>query len=80
MQIRKQNQVHPPAPKKVRVDSNGNDYRKLWLRAGSKDDKTTMLFIDGLTENGCKIVINSINTLLIKLGKKSMTNRFLITK
>lgn len=71
------NQIHPPRPKKTRVDSNGNDKRKLWL----KDGKTTMPFVDGLTENGCKALINTINSTLIKLGQKSLPKtKFLITK
>lgn len=76
----KANQINNPLPKKVRVDNKGNDKRRLWLRAGSKSDKTTMLFVDGLTENGCKALVNSINTTLIALGKTEMSNRFLITQ
>lgn len=71
------NQIHPPRPKRVRVDSKGNDMRRLWL----KDGNTTMLLIDKLTENGCKALINSINTSLIAMGKKALPKqRFLITK
>ena len=73
----KSNQVHPPLPKKKRVDEQGNDKRKLWL----KDGKTTMPFAEGLTEPGCKALINSINSTLIKLGSKSLPkNKFLITR
>lgn len=71
------NQVHPPLPKKKRVDELGNDKRRLWLR----DGKTTMPFVEGLTENGCKSLINQINSTLIKLGNKTLpNNKFLITK
>lgn len=77
MKTNKQNQVHPPLPKKKRVDEKGNRLCKLWLR----DGKTTMPFVEGLTEAGCKVLINSINTNLIALGHKSLTNnKFLITK
>lgn len=73
----KSNQVHPPLPKKKRVDERGNDKRRLWL----KDGKTTMPFVEGLTENGCKALINSINSTLIKLGQKALPqNKFLITR
>lgn len=73
----KANQVHPPLPKKKRIDEQGNDRRKLWL----KDGKTTMPFVEGLTESGCKALINSINSTLIKLGQKALpSNKFLITK
>lgn len=71
------NQVHPPRPKKARVDSVGNDRRRLWL----KDGHTTMLFIEGLTENGCKAMINVINSSLIVMGKQALPkNKFLITR
>lgn len=73
----KQNQVHPPLPKKKRVDERGNDLRKLWMR----DGQTTMPFVHGLTEAGCKALINTINTTLVKLGQKPLPkNKFLITK
>lgn len=73
----KSNQVHPPRPKKMRTDERGNDTRKLWL----KDGRTTMPFVDGLTESGCKALINTINSTLIKLGKTALPkNKFLITK
>lgn len=73
----KKNQVHPPSPKKKRVDKQGNDRRKLWLKEGT----ATMLFVNGLTENGCKVLINKLNTTLIALGQKPFpNNRFLITK
>jgi len=72
-----QNQEHPPLPKKKRVDANGNDHRRLFL----KDGNTTMLFVKGLTENGCKTLINSINSTLIALGKESIPrNKFLIVR
>ena len=71
------NQTHPPLPKKKRVDDKGNDFRKLWLR----DGKTTMPFVEGLTESACKALINTINNTLIKLGRKALPeNKFLITK
>jgi len=71
------NQIHPPRKKKDRVDSNGNDLRRLWLKDGS----TTMLITKELTENGCKFMINTINSVLIKMGKKPLKKeRFLITK
>lgn len=71
------NQVHSPLPKKKRVDGQGNDLRRLWL----KDGNTTMLITKDLTENGCKVIINSINTAMVKLGKKAFPkSKFLITK
>lgn len=71
------NQVHPPLPKKKRVDAQGNDKRKLWLR----DGKTTMPFVEGLTEGACRALINTINSTLIKLGHDTLpTQKFLITR
>lgn len=71
------NQVHPPLPKKKRVDEQGNDRRRLWLR----DGKTTMPFVEGLTEAGCDVLINTINTTLVKLGHKALPkSKFLKTK
>lgn len=71
------NQVHSPLPKKKRVDEHGNDLRRLWL----KDGDTTMLITKELTENGCKAIINSINTTMVKLGKKAFPkSKFLITR
>lgn len=69
------NQINNPKPKKKRVDSLGNDKRRLFL----KDGNTTMLFCQGLTSAGCKALINSINTTLIALGKKPKNN-WIITK
>lgn len=74
------NQLNPPPSKKKRVDSVGNDKRKLWLRSGGKDDKTTMLIVDGLTENGCKAVEYALNDVLKKLGKEPISNRLLVTR
>jgi len=75
--IVKQNQTHPPIPKKKRVDKQGNDVRRLWL----KDGKTTMPFVEGLTENAYEVLINTINTTLEKLGGKQLPrNKFLITR
>jgi len=71
------NQIHPPLPKRKRVDNKGNDTRRMWL----KDGKTTMPFVEGLTESACKALINSINSTLISLGHKTLAkNKFLITR
>mgnify|MGYP006958167284 CR=1 FL=1 len=72
-----QNQVHNPRPKKVRVDSQGNDKRRLFL----KDGQTTMLFHQGLTENSYRVLIHKINDVLVSMGRKALPNsRFLITR
>lgn len=73
--MKKANQPHPPLPKKKRVDALGNDKRRLWL----KDGNSTMLFASGLTENACKVVIESVNSTLDKLSTKTKP-KFLITR
>lgn len=71
------NQVHPPRPKKVRVDARGNETVQMWLR----DGRTTMPFVTGLTPNGVSVLINSINTTLKSLGVSELPkNKFLITR
>ena len=74
----KSNQVHPPLSKEKRVDEQGNDGRRFWL----KDGETTMRFVpELLTENQCKIIINHINSDLISFNKKPLPrSRYLITK
>lgn len=76
-QIKTRNQVHQPQPKKRRIDKSGNDTRKMWLKEGT----ATMLFVNGLTENGCKGLINTINSYLIAHNKSTLpNNKFLITR
>lgn len=72
--IKKQNQVHPP--KKNQMDTKGNDKKRLWL----KDGNTTMLIAEGLTENACKCVIDTLSNVLVSLGKKPINKRCLITR
>lgn len=70
-----QNQVHPT--RKGGIDRQGNERKTLWLR----DGRTTMPFVEGLTEAGCKVLINHINTFLIQAGKKTLPKtKFLITR
>lgn len=70
-----QNQVHPP--RKGRTDDKGNERKTLWLR----DGRTTMPFIEGLTESAYRVLINRINTFLIQAGHKALPKtKFLITK
>lgn len=71
------NQVHPPRPKRKRVDAQGNDHVRVWL----KDHDSTMLLTKDLTRNGASVLINTINTTLISLGVSALpNNKFLITK
>ena len=64
--IKKQNQLHPPLPKKKRVDVAGNDKRRVYFKSGN----STMLLAKGLTENGAKVVQNVLENILTDLGTK----------
>lgn len=76
MKYQKANQVHNP-PRCKKSDAEVQPLKRIWL----KDGKTTMPFVEGLTENACAALINSINSTLIKLGKKPLPkNKFLITR
>lgn len=61
-----QNQQHPPLPKKNRVDAQGNDKKRIYFKSGN----SSMLFCKGLTENGYKALVSSLNDLMSKLGTK----------
>lgn len=76
MPSRTRNQVNSPLPKKKRVDANGNDRRRLWL----KDGKTTMPLTSGLTQAGCEVLIDAIVSAATRLGAKIDKTRFLITR
>ena len=64
--IRHQNQVHPPLPKKKRVDNLGNDRRGAYFKTGN----TTTLLARGLTTNGVKALANNLEDMCNKLGTK----------
>lgn len=70
----KQNQVHPPQPRRRRVDAQGNHRKKMYY----KDGTSTMLFCEGLTENGCKALASRIMQYAEELGTK-IKGIFLIT-
>ena len=64
--VREKNQLHPPLPKKKRVDVAGNDKRRVYFKSGN----STMLLAKGLTENGAKVVQNVLENILTDLGTK----------
>ena len=66
MIARHQNQEHPPLPKKKRVDAQGNNRKRIYFKSGN----SSMLFCKGLTENGYKALVSSLNDLANKLGTK----------
>jgi hypothetical protein len=65
-----QNQQNPPLPKRKRVDAQGNDRRRFI----AKDSGTTMILVEGLTENGCKVLENSFRNTVERLGGKVKVN------
>lgn len=65
-----QNQQNPPLPKRKRVDTQGNDRRRFI----AKDGGTTMILVEGLTENGCKVLENSFRNTVERLGGKVKVN------
>jgi len=64
------NQIHPPLPKKKRVDSKGNSYQRVIV----KDGGGTQIICERLTENGAKAFIHGISELAEKLGGKLKGN------
>lgn len=73
--ISTQNQVHPPLPKKKRVDNLGNSRKRLWVKSGT----STMLLCKGLTDNGAIALIKAVKDIATKLGTTIECN-FLITQ
>lgn len=86
--VTSKNQPIAPPKKSTRVDNLGNEDRRLWLTAGSKKDKTTMLFLSKhnmqegrhLTKGKIKWLINYLNSGLMQIGAKPMDKRFLDTQ
>ena len=64
-----QNQIHPPLPKKKRVDDKGNSY----VRVIAKDGGASMIIAEHLTENAAGVFINKVSEVINKLGGKSKT-------
>lgn len=73
--LTKQNQVHPPRPKKMRVDTLGNDRRKIFFKSGN----STMLFCKDLTENGARAMSIRLTEHLKRLGTK-LEGSFIVVK
>ena len=70
-----QNQQNPPSSKKKRVDSQGNDRRKLFAKSGN----ATLCIASGLTKNGCEVLEAHILGCIENLGGKSECS-FIITR
>lgn len=65
-----QNQIHPPLPKKKRVDDKGNSR----VRVIAKDGGATMIIAEHLTENAAQVLIDKISEAINKLGGKQKTS------
>lgn len=59
-----QNQIHPPLPKKKRVDDKGNSR----VRVIAKDGGASMIVVENLTENAAEVFINKISEIITKLS------------
>ena len=60
------NQLHPPLPKKKRVDKLGNDRKRLYFKSGN----STMLLCQGVTDNAAKVITDRLITICDQLGTK----------
>ena len=59
----KQNQQNPPLPKKERVDSVGNDARRVFAKVyNNKGGNATLQLCKVPTENAAKVFIESMKT------------------
>lgn len=58
------NQQNPPLPKKKRVDSKGNDKRRLFAKSGT----ATLLIAKGITKNGLIVLQDQIKNSIKNLG------------
>ena len=63
---KKVNQIHPPLPKKKRVDHLGNIHKRLYVKSGT----ATMLLCKDLSENAAKVLIEHMHTFAERLGTK----------
>lgn len=62
--MRGQNQNNPPLPKKKRVDVQGNDKRRVFVKSGN----ATMMLAKGLTKNACDILESKVVNAIKDLG------------
>lgn len=60
------NQQHPTLPKKKRMDVQGNDKRRVFVKSGN----ATMMLAKGLTKNACDILESKIVNAIKDLGGK----------
>ena len=69
------NQEHPPLPKRKRVDSMGNNRKRMFFKKGD----ASMLFCKGITEEAAHAFENSMRDTARKLGV-TIEGNFIITQ
>ena len=69
------NQEHPSLPKKKRVDTQGNNRKRMFFKKGD----ASMLFCKGITEEAARVFENSMRTTAKKLGV-TIEGNFIITQ
>lgn len=69
------NQEHPPLPKRKRVDSMGNNRKRMFFKKGD----ASMLFCKGITEEAARVFENSMRDTAKKLGV-TIEGNFIITQ
>jgi hypothetical protein len=62
--MKEMNQNRPPLPKKKRVDVQGNDKRRVFVKSGN----ATMMLAKGLNKNACDILESKIVNAIKDLG------------
>ena len=74
MDVKTQNQVHPPRPKAKRVDKQGNHRYRVFY----KDGDASMLFTKGITKPAANVMITRLKEHMTKLGVE-WKGHFIIT-
>ena len=74
-QVRQVNQQNPPLPKRKRVDSNGNDRRRVFAKSGT----ATLLIAKGLNTNAAIALTQKIRNNAEILGGECVCD-FVIAK
>lgn len=73
--VRTINQQNPPLPKRKRVDSQGNDRKRVFAKSGT----ATLLIAKGLTQNAAIVFTEKIREHADKLGGEACCD-FVITR
>lgn len=74
-QARQVNQQNPPLPKRKRVDTRGNDRRRVFAKSGT----ATLLIAKDLTSSGAVVFTEKLREIAERLGGESCCD-FVIAK